>query len=63
MISAKYTTLCKLSDPKLSQCLTSLMKDILKHSRSGKLILKFKIHDINKGQCNYIIYLKECKIL
>uniref|UniRef100_A0A2S2PN39 Protein takeout n=2 Tax=Schizaphis graminum TaxID=13262 RepID=A0A2S2PN39_SCHGA len=32
---AKYTTLCKLSDPKLSQCLTSLMKDILKHSKSG----------------------------
>lgn len=32
---AKYTTLCKLSDPKLSQCLTNLMKDILKHSASG----------------------------
>jgi len=39
MISAKYTTLCKLSDPKLSECLTSLMKDILKHSKTGKLIL------------------------
>ncbi|XP_001951125.1 uncharacterized protein LOC100159613 [Acyrthosiphon pisum] len=32
---AKYTTLCKLSDPKLSQCLTSLMKDILKYSNTG----------------------------
>ncbi|XP_025200394.1 uncharacterized protein LOC112598212 [Melanaphis sacchari] len=32
---AKYTTLCKLSDPKLSQCLTSLMQDILKHAKTG----------------------------
>lgn len=32
---AKYTTLCKLSDPRLSQCLTSLMKDILKYSKTG----------------------------
>lgn len=39
MISAKYTTLCKISDPKLTECLTSVMKDILKYSKSGKLIL------------------------
>ncbi|CAH1736156.1 unnamed protein product [Aphis gossypii] len=32
---AKYATLCKLSDPKLSLCLTTLMKDILKHSKAG----------------------------
>lgn len=49
MISAKYATLCKLSDPKLSLCLTTLMKDILKHSREGILILKFKIYDINEN--------------
>ncbi|KAL4089581.1 hypothetical protein QTP88_024594 [Uroleucon formosanum] len=32
---AKYTTLCKISDPKLTECLTSVMKDILKYSKSG----------------------------
>lgn len=39
MISAKYATLCKLSDPKLSLCLTTLMKDILKHSKAGTYII------------------------
>jgi hypothetical protein len=32
---AKYTTLCRLSDEKLNQCMNSAMMDILKHAKTG----------------------------
>lgn len=32
---AKYTTLCRISDSQLNQCMTSAMKDILKHAKTG----------------------------
>lgn len=36
IISAKYTTLCRLSDEKLNQCMNTAMMDILKHAKTGK---------------------------